>query len=74
MSLEENRKKIGEEYVHCAFKVKNSLALKQDSKILDELGLEFDDVCGFKFCVHGFPHIFLKYQNSCKKNLVYLIK
>ena len=66
MSLEENRKKNDEEYVHYAVKLKNSLALKSDSKILDELGLEFDNVHGFKFCIYGFPHIVFKYRNCCK--------
>ena len=56
MSLEENCKKIDDEYVHHAVKLKNSLALK-DSKILDELGMEIDDVCGCKFCICGFPYV-----------------
>ena len=34
MSLEENQKKIDDEYVHYAVKLKNSLALKKNSKIL----------------------------------------
>ena len=56
MSLEEKRKKIDEEYVHFVVKLKNSLALKRDTEILDKLGLKFEEVCGFKFCVHGFPN------------------
>ena len=55
MSLQENRQKIDAEYVHFAIKFKNSLALQKDSEIIAKLGVEFDDVHGFKFCVHGFP-------------------
>ena len=54
MSLEENRKKIDDEYVHYAVKLKSSLALKKNSKILAKLGVEFDDVCGCNFCIRGF--------------------
>ena len=57
MSLEENFKKIDDEYLDYAIKLKNSLALKKDSKILKELGVEIDDVCGCKFCIHGFPYV-----------------
>ena len=57
MSLEENHKKIDDKYVHYAVKLKNSLALKKDSKILDELGVEIDDVHGCKFCIRGFPYV-----------------
>ena len=56
MSLEENHKKIDEEYVHFAVKLKNSMGLKRDSKILDKLGLKFEEVCAFKFFVRGFPN------------------
>ena len=55
MSLEENRQKIGVEYVHFAIKFKNSLALQKDSEMIDKLGVQFDNVHGFKFCVQGFP-------------------
>lgn len=56
MSLGENRKKIDDEYVDYAIKLKNSLSLKKESKILKELGIEFEDVCGCKFCIRGFPY------------------
>ena len=59
MSLEENHKKIDEEYVHFAVKSKNSMSLKRDSKILDKLGLKFEEVCAFKFFVRGFPNSLL---------------
>ena len=56
MSLEESHQKIDDEYVHLAIKLKNSMILKKDLEILDKLGLKYDEVCGFKFCVRGFPN------------------
>ena len=56
MSLEENCKKIDDEYIHVAVKFKNLMLLKKDSEILHKLGLEEAEVGGFKFCIHGFPY------------------
>ena len=72
MSLEENRQKIDDEYTHFDIKLKNSLALKKDSEIIAKLGGEFDDVCGCKFCVHGFPCNILKIYKIMKYLVVYL--
>ena len=72
MSLEENRQKIDVEYVHFAIKFKNSLALQKDSEIIAKLGVEFEDVCGFKFCVHGFPCNGFKISKVMNNLIVYL--
>ena len=48
MSLEENCQKI-DEYIHCTVKLKSSCALKKDSQILENVGLEYEEVGGLIF-------------------------
>ena len=72
MSLEENRQKIDVEYMHFATKFKNSLALQKDSEIIVKLGVQFDDVHGFKFCVHGSSCNVFEISKVIKNLVVYL--